>query len=108
MTESACNEVKFSVLDRNILAAACDLSLSIYNVDAMRADYHFTNTHKGSVKSLAFSPLNRLLLCSAGVDRSVSFYDLNEKVTVKKIKTDISISKVAFCSDGYTIAVASD
>ena len=56
-------------MDKNLLAAACDLSLSLYNVEAMRVDYHFTNTHKGSVKSLAFSPLNKLLLCSVGVDR---------------------------------------
>jgi len=74
----------------------------------MRADHHFTNSHKGSVKSLAFSPLNRLLLCSAGSDGSVCFYDMNEKVLVKKIKTDIHLSKVAFCSDGHTIAIGSD
>ena len=33
---------------------------------------------------------------------------MNEKVSIKKIKTDISISKVSFCHDGHTIAVGSD
>ena len=101
-------DIDDKIINRAIENKESIAALTSRFIDAMRADYHFTNTHKGSVKSLAFSPLNRLLLCSAGVDRSVSFYDLNEKVTVKKIKTDISISKVAFCSDGYTIAVASD
>lgn len=95
-------------MDKNLLGAACDLSLSLYNVEAMRVDYHFTNSHKGSVKSLAFSPLNKLLLCSVGVDRQICFYDMNEKVIVKKIKTETSLSKVAFCSDGHTIAIGSD
>jgi hypothetical protein len=35
----------------------------------MKADYHFKDAHKGPVKSLTFSPLNKLLLCSAGADK---------------------------------------
>lgn len=74
----------------------------------MRCEYQFTSDHKGPVKSLAFSPLNQLLLCSAGVDRNICFYNVKEKVHVKKIRTDMVIAKVAFCHDGHTIAVGSD
>lgn len=60
--------------------------------------------HKASVKSITFSPVNRLLLCSASPDKSICFYDMNDKVIVKKIRTEISLTKVDFCADGYTVA----
>lgn len=58
--------------------------------------------------SLAFSPLNQLLLCSGGLDKQICFFNVKERVSVKNIKTDVTIAKVAFCQDGHTIAVGSD
>lgn len=86
------------------MGAACDLSVSLYNVEVMKVEHHFTNMHKASVKSLAFSPVNRLLICSASPDKHICFYDMNDKVVVKKIRTDFSLSKVDFCADGHTVA----
>jgi len=104
ITDSTCNQISFSHVEKNLLGAACDLSLSLYNVEAMKVDHHFTNMHKASVKSLTFSPVNRLLLCSASPDKSICFYDMNDKVLVKKIRTDLPLSKVDFCADGFTVA----
>lgn len=94
-------------MDRHVLGAACDFSLSLYNIEHNKVEHHFTNTHKGQVKALAFSPLNKLLLCSVGTDHTVCFYDMNEKVLVKKIKTEMPINTVAFSEDGHTIAIGS-
>jgi len=104
VTDSTCNQISFSHVEKNLLGAACDLSVSLYNVEVMKVDHHFTNMHKASVKSLTFSPVNRLLLCSASPDKSICFYDMNDKVLVKKIRTDLPLSKVDFCADGFTVA----
>jgi len=79
-------------MEKNLLAAACDLSVSLYNVETMKADHHFANFHKASVKGLTFSTVNRLLLCSASSDKYLCFYDMNEKVLVKKIRTEIPLN----------------
>ena len=104
ITDSTCNQISFSHVEKNLLAAACDLSVSLYNIETMKVDHHFTNMHKASVKSLTFSPVNRLLLCSVSPDKSICFYDMNDKVIVKKIKTELPLSKVDFCADGFTVA----
>jgi len=38
-------------------------------------DYH----NQQSVSDFAFSPINKLLLCSAGVDNRVNFFDTSQK-----------------------------
>lgn len=65
----------------------------------------FSIGHKSSVRGLAFSPLNKLLLCSIGLDKNVVFYDINDKVIVKRIKTETPLQSVSFCADGHTIAI---
>lgn len=69
---------------------------------------NFTIGHKSSVRGLAFSPLNKLLLCSIGLDKNVVFYDINDKVIVKRIKTETPLRSVSFCSDGHTIAIGTN
>ena len=54
---------------------------------------------------MAFSPLNKLLLSSVGLDKNIVFYDTNDKIIVKRIKTDVPLQSVSFCSDGHTIAI---
>lgn len=105
--DSPCSQVEFSPIDTHLLGAACDTSLALLNVESQKVIYSFTKEHRGAVKSLAFSPLNRILLSSVGVDRNVCFYDISQKVLVKKIQTDVPLSKIAFSSDGHTIALGS-
>ena len=57
------------------------------------------------MKGVAFSPLNKLLLSSVGLDKNIVFYDTNDKIIVKRIKTDVPLQSVSFCSDGHTIAI---
>jgi len=65
------------------------------------------NKHSGSVKGLSFSPLNKLLMCSVGLDRQIIFYDTNEKIIVKKILAPFPLNCVHFANDGHTLAVGS-
>ena len=43
-------------------------------------------THTGAVTSLTFSPVNELLLCSAGTDAQIVFYDINQSKSIKALK----------------------
>ena len=49
--------------------------------------------------------MNKLLLASVGLDKNIVFYDINDKIIVKRIRTDLSFQSVSFCTDGHTIAV---
>jgi WD40 repeat protein len=100
--------VRFSALERSLLGAACDYTVSVYNTEQQKVQHHYTNMHSGPAKQIAFSPLNKMLMCSVSSDHNVCFYDINEKVLVKKIRTETPLSCVSFCQDGHTIALGSD
>jgi hypothetical protein len=46
-------------------------------------------------------------MCSVGLDRQIIFYDIHEKIVVKKILAPFPVKCVSFCSDGHTLAVGS-
>lgn len=57
------------------------------------------------MKGVGFSPLNKLLLASVGLDKNIVFYDINDKIIVKRIRGEFPFQSVSFCADGHTIAV---
>ena len=65
----------------------------------------FSTGHKSAIRGIGFSPLNKLLLASVGLDKNIVFYDINDKIIVKRIKTETPLQSVSFCTDGHTIAV---
>ena len=93
-------------MDKKLLSAAQDdACVSLYDVEACRQITQFNQGHKSAVKGIAFSPLNKLLLASAGLDKNIVFYDINEKIIVKRIRTDFAYQSVTFSTDGHTLAV---
>ncbi|RKP16181.1 WD40 repeat-like protein [Rozella allomycis CSF55] len=60
--------------------------------------------HKGRITGTAFSPFNRFLLSSAGMDAAICLYDVEKKILVKTIHYSVPFSSIAFKHDGYTIA----
>ena len=81
----AINQIQFSHLMKDTLGSATDHgSVCLYNAGTRQLIGEF-NKHSGFVKGLSFSPLNKLLMCSVGLDRQVIFYDIHEKIIVKKI-----------------------
>jgi protein NEDD1 len=81
-------------------------AVNLYNVNTKQMTASF-NKHSGYVKGISFSPLNKLLMCTVGLDRQIIFYDIHEKLIVKKIVAPFPIQSVSFCSDGHTLAVGS-
>jgi len=90
------------MLDHYLLGAASDSSLTLFDTQTTNQTLSFP---KQNVQGLAFSPLNKLLLCCVSSDATITFYDINEKKLVKQIQTGESLTSVAFCQDGHTIAV---
>ena len=84
---SAVRALKFSPFRRSHVAAAGEEAV-VELFDTARSDapslVKFTQ-HTGTVTGLAFSPVNELLLCSAGLDCRALFYDVQAKKLVKSV-----------------------
>ncbi len=46
-----------------------------------------------------------MLLASVGLDKNIIFYDTNDKIIVKRIRSEFPFQSVSFCTDGHTIAI---
>ena len=83
----AVRALKFSPFRRSHVAAAGEEAV-VELYDTARSDspslVKFTQ-HTGTVTGLAFSPVNELLLCSAGLDCRALFYDVQAKKLVKSV-----------------------
>ena len=106
-SSTAIRTVKFSPFRRSHLASAGEEALVEY-YDTARSDApslaRFTQ-HTGTVTGLAFSPVNELLLCSAGLDCKALFYDVQAKKLVKSVTCEAPVCSLDFMNDGFTVAV---
>ena len=66
---------------------------------------HKFSAHSNICSGIAFSPVNNLLLCTAGLDSRIFFFDIVEGKQVKKIEVGTPLSAISFCADGHTIGV---
>ncbi|KAF8937804.1 Protein nedd1 [Dissophora ornata] len=73
------------------------------------AIYHsFTPTHEVPISGMAFSPFNRYLICTAGLDKRYALYDVEKRNVVKNTVTDYALTSVAFKNDGISMAFGTD
>jgi len=71
--------IKFSPLMSNCIASAgMDGSVFIWDINSRQASATFSN-HSSRVNAVCFSQFNPVLMCSAGLDQNVNFYDIREK-----------------------------
>jgi WD40 repeat protein len=102
----ALRTCKFSNFRRDLLACSGDEGVIIVFDVGQQEIYHAyeKSKHSKPCYGLAFSTTNELLLCSGGLDAKILFFDINEKKTVKEIKSHEPISCLSFYTDGVTIA----
>jgi protein NEDD1 len=98
--------VQYSPFNASTLSSATDDgSVALWDVGMMRSKHHFDRVHTAACTSIAFSPFNHLLLCSAGLDKRILFHDVDDCKTVKEIVATEPISALSFMDDGVTVAV---
>ena len=69
--------IKFSPFRKNLLAVAGnDGSVAVWDINSRSMQTNFSAAHSSRVSSLAFSTYNDILLCSAGLDKNINFYDI--------------------------------
>lgn len=100
----AVHTVQFSPFKRSVAASGGDDAvLQLWDTSKEVKLNGFTQ-HKSSIKGLAFSPVNELLLCSAGTDKMLLFYDVQSNKLVKSMTCDVPLTSLDFMNDGFTVA----
>ena len=105
-SDSPLHVIKFSYFKKNLFAVSGDDGVvSPWDVNLQGMYHAFDRSkHQEACKGVAFSPTNELLLCSAGLDAKIQFFDVVEKKTVKDIQAHEAITSLSFYIDGITIA----
>ena len=101
-------KLEYSAFNKSILGGVGnDGVLRLWDSGSSGASsiYHsFNTTHEGSISGMAFSPFNRYLICTTGMDKSYALYDVEKKNVVKTTVTDYALTSVSFKNDGISMA----
>lgn len=102
--ESQITVMKISPFFVNILALGLSNgSLNLIDLENNKIKFSFSS-HTKEVKSLSFSPINKMLLVSIGKDNKIIFYDIIANKQIKVFETSINYLSLSFFIDGKTIA----
>ncbi|KAF9183768.1 Protein nedd1 [Haplosporangium sp. Z 767] len=106
------SRMEYSVFNRSMLGGiGNDGILRLWDTGSSgtTAMYHsFTATHEVPISSMAFSPFNRYLICTAGLDKRYALYDVEQKKVVKNKLTDHALTSVTFKNDGISMAFGTE
>lgn len=99
------NVLKYSPLIPNLMGSSFDDgSIRVFDMNSGEIINNFGGYHQGPCSGFSFSPINKVFLCSVGMDSRVNFFDISAKKHIKAITTESPITSVCFNNDGQTIA----
>ncbi|KAF9968120.1 Protein nedd1 [Mortierella alpina] len=106
------SRIEYSVFNRSVLGGVgSDGILRLWDTgsNGTTAVYHsFASTHDLPISGMAFSPFNRYLICTTGLDKRYALYDVEKKNVVKSTVTDYALTSVSFKNDGISMAFGTD
>ncbi|KAF9574877.1 Protein nedd1 [Mortierella alpina] len=106
------SRIEYSVFNRSVLGGVGNdgiLRLWDTGSNGATAVYHsFATTHELPISAMAFSPFNRYLICTAGLDKRYALYDVEKKNIVKNAVTEYALTSVSFKNDGISMAFGTD
>ncbi|KAI9598656.1 WD40-repeat-containing domain protein [Syncephalis fuscata] len=105
-TEQSLNAIDYSKFRKSLLLCGGDDG-AVHMLDTNQGQtpiQTFQSVHSAPVKGVAFSPFNRYLMCSAGLDKRVVLYDAEKQGAIKTLSTDQPLTTLSFKNDGVTIA----
>ena len=76
----AIRQLQYSYCKKYLLASTSDLgTVTLWDTSAKKLLHTFDTSHKAPATGLAFSPTNRMLMTSVGLDKRIMFYDVQGK-----------------------------
>ncbi|NXA91831.1 NEDD1 protein, partial [Melanocharis versteri] len=98
--------LKYSSFKKSLLGAVSDSgNVTLWDVNSQNPYHNFENTHKAPASEICFSPVNKLLLVTVGLDKRIILYDTLSKKLLTTIVADFPLTTVDFMPDGTTLAI---
>lgn len=90
----------------NMVAGALDDgTVVVWDAAARAVSQALSKAHNAPASAVCFSPANRALLVSAGLDRAAVFVDLAQKRPIRTLQHDAPLHSAAFSPDGNCVAL---
>lgn len=72
--------LKYSTFKKSLLGSVSDSgNVTLWDVNSQNPYHNFENTHKAPASEICFSPVNKLLLVTVGLDKRIILYDTSSK-----------------------------
>ncbi|NXA21172.1 NEDD1 protein, partial [Ibidorhyncha struthersii] len=98
--------LKYSSFKKFLLGSVSDSgNVTLWDVNSQNPYHNFENTHKAPASEICFSPVNKLLLVTVGLDKRIILYDTSSKKLLTTIVADFPLTTVDFMPDGTTLAI---
>ncbi|NXG65229.1 NEDD1 protein, partial [Hemiprocne comata] len=98
--------LKYSSFKKSLLGSVSDSgNVTLWDVNSQIPYHNFENTHKAPASEICFSPVNKLLLVTVGLDKRIILYDTSSKKLLTTIVADFPLTTVDFMPDGTTLAI---
>ncbi|NXO93408.1 NEDD1 protein, partial [Certhia brachydactyla] len=98
--------LKYSSFKKSLLGTVSDSgNVTLWDVNSQTQYHNFENTHKAPASEICFSPVNKLLLVTVGLDKRIILYDTLSKKLLTTIVADFPLTTVDFMPDGTTLAI---
>ncbi|NXH35660.1 NEDD1 protein, partial [Myiagra hebetior] len=98
--------LKYSSFKKSLLGTVSDSgNVTLWDVNSQNPYHNFENTHKAPASEICFSPVNKLLLVTVGLDKRIILYDTFSKKLLTTIIADFPLTTVDFMPDGTTLAI---
>ncbi|NWU74438.1 NEDD1 protein, partial [Onychorhynchus coronatus] len=98
--------LKYSSFKKSLLGSVSDSgNVTLWDVNSQNPYHNFENTHKAPASEICFSPVNKMLLVTVGLDKRVILYDTLSKKLLTTVVADSPLTTVDFMPDGTTLAI---
>ncbi|NXV09792.1 NEDD1 protein, partial [Cettia cetti] len=98
--------LKYSSFKKSLLGTVSDSgNVTLWDVNSQNPYHNFENIHKAPASEICFSPVNKLLLVTVGLDKRIILYDTLSKKLLTTIVADFPLTTVDFMPDGTTLAI---
>lgn len=97
--------LQFSRFNKTLLASGHAFgTVALWNTAQRQVSHILDKGHQGPCMDIAFSPVNEMLLVSAGLDRTVRCYDVMQACCVRSLETPHPLLSVSLGRDGHSLA----